>query len=75
MCRFQLYRKMLADKSPSSQEDLIRTLRICRRDNSLSRLKATRTTLLNLKVQLSHEQLPNLGATIQQAIEQLETTP
>ena len=75
MCRFQLYQEMLADKSPNCQDTLIKTLRSCRRDNSLSRLAATRATLLNLKAQLSYEPLPDLRAEIRHAIGQLETPP
>ncbi|MCZ6681500.1 MAG: hypothetical protein O7E52_30155 [Candidatus Poribacteria bacterium] len=75
MCRFQLYQKTLAGKSPNYREDLIKTLRGCRHDNSLSRLEAARSTLFNLKTKLDHEQVPDLRAAIKQAIDQLEATP
>ena len=74
MCRFHLYQERLADKSANYQDNLIKTLRSCRLDQSLSRLQAAESMLLNLKARLRHEQLSNLSAAIKQAIEELEAT-
>ena len=71
MCRFQLYRTMLADKSPDEQENIINILRNYSEEASLSRLQTVRETLLELKDQLSREQSPDLNTAIETAMEHL----
>ncbi len=75
MCRFHLYRQALAEKSPHCREELMKALQSCRRDQSLSRLQAAKSMLLNLKAQLRDEPSPDLSAAIEQVIERLEATP
>ena len=71
MCRFHLYRTMLADKSLDEQENIINILRNYSEEASLSRLQRVRETLLELKDQLSREQSPDLNTAIETAIEHL----
>lgn len=71
MCRFHLYRTMLADKSFDEQENIINILRNYSEEASLSRLQTVRETLLELKDQLSREQSPDLNTAIETAMEHL----
>ncbi len=71
MCRFHLYRTMLADKSLDEQENIINILRNYSEEASLSRLQTVRETLLELKDQLSREQSPDLNTAIETAMEHL----
>lgn len=71
MCRFHLYRTMLADKSPDEQEHIINILRNYSEEASLSRLQTVRATLVELKDQLSREQSPDLNTAIETAMEHL----
>ena len=71
MCRFHLYRTMLADKSLDEQENIINILRNYSEEASLSRLQTVRETLLELKNQLSREQSPDLNTAIETAMEHL----
>ena len=74
MCCLQLCRKMVTDKSPRCRKQMVQGIRNCRRASSLSRLKAAKSTLLNLKAELSHEPSPDLKTTVQHAIDQLAAT-
>ena len=71
MCRFHLYRTMLAEKSPGEQEYIINMLRNHSEEASLSRLQTVRETLLELKKQLSRESSPDLNTAIETAMEHL----
>jgi len=71
MCRFHLYRTMLADKSLDEQENIINILRNYSEEASLSRLQTVRETLLKLKDKLNREQSPDLNTAIETAMEHL----
>ena len=71
MCRFHLYRTMLADKSLDKRENIINILKNYSEEASLSRLQTVRETLLELKNQLSREQSPDLNTAIETAMEHL----
>ena len=71
MCRFHLYRTMLADKSLDERENIINILKNYSEEASLSRLQTVRETLLELKNQLSREQSPDLNTAIETAMEHL----
>jgi hypothetical protein len=55
------------------RENIIATLEIYGQGASLSRLQAVRSTLQELKNQLSHQKSPDVNTAIEEAIERLET--
>ena len=75
MCHLHKYLETVSSGCSDRRGALISALEGYQPENALSRLKAVKAALSNLKIQLSRNQALNLKDEIDRAIARLETAP